>query len=282
MDIFPEHLRELCFQNLHSYSTMLQPLAPADDAVLVESKEHSVRMHGNWLIRWQASDSDLPFAFYRAYHRQLAAYLHPPDSLEGEAYVSPYEAISAPGFLFIAASLLEKIDSLIHRNLRSVTTLGPGNNNFSSNDSANMSMGTKPKVLEHLNRRVVSTIQDIVGGPARPQPDPEPTSHDGLGRRRFFGGMLQVWLRALVKRTSLYDARGVFLLLDFIEGLFYTVCTQVPPPGSEPGPWHPSQDALILFDVPFILSFVKTLVIKADNTIAIMRTITFLYSQFET
>lgn len=284
MDLFPEHLRDLCFQGLQSYSHLLVPLAPAEDALLVESDQHAVRMHGNWLIRWQASDSDLPFAFYRAYHRQLSAYLQPPDSLrdQSEAYVSPYEAISAPGFLFIAASLLEKIDSLIHRNLRSVTTLGPSNNNFSSNDSANMSMGTKPKVLEHLNRRVVSTIQDIVGGPARPQPDPEPTTYEGLGRRRFFGGMLQVWMRALVKRTSLYDARGVFLLFDFIEGLFYTVCTQVPTAGAEPGPWHPSADALCLFDVPFILGFVKTILNKADNTIELMRTITFLYSQFET
>lgn len=284
MDIFPEHLRDLCFQGLQSYSTLLTPLAPSEDAMLVETDLHCVRMHGNWLIRWQASDSDLPFAFYRAYHRQLSAYLQPPASMQdqGEAFVSPYEALSAPGFLYIAASLLEKVDSLIHRNLRSVTTLGPNNNNFSSSDSANLSMGSKPKVLEHLNRRVVTTIQDIVGGPARPQPDPEARTYEGLWRRRYFGGMLQVWLRALVKKTSLYDARGVFLLFDFIEGLFYTVCTQVPAPGTEPGPWHPSQEALILFDVPFILNFTKTILNKADNTIELMRTITFLYSQFET
>lgn len=241
-------------------------------------------MNGNWLIRWQASDSDLPFAFYRAYHRQLAAYLHPPNDLQGqpEAFVSPFEAVSAPGFLFLAASLLEKVDSLIHRNLRSVTTLGPNNNNLNTQESANLSMAAKPKVLEHANRRVVSTILDIVGGPARPIANPEADTFEGLSRRRFFGGMLQVWLRAVVKRTSLFDARGIFLLLDFIEGLFYTVCTHIPSPNQEMVVWRPALNALDMFDTNFILSFVHTIFSKADNTVALMRTITFIYSQFET
>jgi hypothetical protein len=237
-------------------------------------------MHGNWLIRWQASDSDLPFAFYRAYHKQLAALLQPPlNETAPESFLQGWEAISAPGFLFLAASLLEKVDSLIHRNLRSVTTLGPSNGNFNSQDSANLSMGAKPKVLEHANRRVVSTILDIVGGPARPIRDPDMANFEGLARRRFFGGMLQVWLRATVKRTSLFDARGVFLLLDFIEGLFYTICT--PLGQQEAGAWHPAPEALPMFDNRFILSFVRTIFEKADNTICLMRTVTFLYSQFE-
>ena len=282
MDIFPEHLAELCFTDLHTYAALLSPLAQSENSFLVESNGNFVRMHGNWLIRWQASDSDLPFAFYRAYHRQLAAYLQIPEAATSESFIPAYEAVSAPGFLFLAASLLEKIDSLIHRNLRSVTTLGPNSGNFNTQDSANMSMGAKPKVLEHANRRVVSTILDIVGGPARPNPDPDPDSHEGLARRRFFGGMLQIWLRATVRRTSLYDARGVFLLLDFIEGLFYTVCTQLLPTGqAESGPWRPCPDALDMFDLKFILAFVKTILMRADNTICLMRTVTFLYAQFE-
>jgi len=145
-------------------------------------------------------------------------------------------------------------------------------------------MGAKPKVLEHANRRVVTTILDIVGGPARSLPGTEVDSdnHDGLPRRRFFGGMLQVWLRAAVKRTSLYDARGVFLLLDFIEGLFYTVCTPVATQQQlETVTWHPSPDTLQMFDILFILNFIRTIFERADNTICLMRTITFLYAQFE-
>jgi hypothetical protein len=281
-DIFPEHLHSLCFKDLTSYSGLFTPLAPSEGSFLVQSNQHSVRMHGNWLIRWQASDSDLPFAFYRAYHKQLASFLQVPAEHTPESFLPAWEAVSAPGFLFLAASLLEKIDSLIHRNLRSVTTLGPSTGNFNSQDSANLSMGAKPKVLEHANRRVVSTILDIVGGPARTLSDPEISTFEGISRRRLFGGMLAVWIRATVKRTSLFDARGVFLLLDFIEGLFYTVCTPLTPPGQqESSAWHPAADALPMFDNRFILSFVRTIFEKADNTICLMRTVTFLYSQFE-
>lgn len=261
-------------------------MTPADGAVLVETEHVAVKMQGNWLIRWQASDSDLPFAFYRAYHRQLSNYLQIPvmSDPSPEAFLPPYEAISAPGFLFLAASLLEKIDSLVHRNLRSVTTLGPNNGNFSTQDSANMSMGAKPKVLEMANRRVVSTILEVVGGPAKQiAPDTEntvTTEGETRIRRHLFGGMLQVLIRAVVKRTSLFDARGVFLLLDFIEGLFYTVCA-TPAASTDLAAWHPSPGTLAMFDITFILSFVRTLLLKADNTICLMRTFTFLYAQFE-
>lgn len=58
----------------------------------------------------------------------------------------------------MAASLLDKCDALVHRNLRSVTSIGPGGgNSFNSNDSANLAVGQKPKVLELANRRLVST-----------------------------------------------------------------------------------------------------------------------------
>lgn len=278
---------------------MLAPLAPNENAYLVQSDKHSVVMSGNWLIRastatsivltrtgWGASDSDLPFAFYRAYHRRLASYLALPERTDRpEAFIPPSEAIVAPGFLFLAASLLEKADSLVHRNLRSVTTLGPNSGaNFSTIDSANLSTGAKPKVLEAANRRVVTTMLDIIGGPARPSPDPEAGIWEGRSRRWLFGGMLQVWLRAVVRRTSMYDARGIFVLLDFIEGLIYTVGSPAPPtpaPAELP-PWRPCQAALPLFDVPFMLDFVQIILQRADNTVSLMRAVAFLYSQFET
>jgi hypothetical protein len=233
------------------------------------------------LIRWTASDSDLPFSFYRVYHRQLATYIGSPDTASADSdWVFPAaDIIATPGYLFLAASLLEKLDSLVHRNLRSVTTQGPNSANFSTNDSANISMGAKPKVLEVANRRVVSTIVDIIGGPIRPSA-PE-LAADGAARRQLFGGMVQIWMRAMVKRTSMWDARGVFVMLDFVESIIYTLCA--PPSSQEPGDDRdkPYGQALPLLDTPFILSFVRTILNNADNTVCIMRTIAFLYAQFE-
>lgn len=196
---------------------------------------------------------------------------------------APDAVICAPGFLFLAASLLDKCDALVHRNLRSVTSIGPGNGaNFNSNDSANLAVGQKPKVLELANRRLVSTMLDIVGGP--PHSADAETAPDAEIRRHAFSGVLQVWIRACVKRTSMWDTRSVFILLDLIEGLIYTL--------SYPAPSNrglneavivpqPQESCLAMFDIGFIFSFVKTILAQADNTVAVMRTIAFVYAHFE-
>lgn len=57
----------------------------------------------------------------RAYHRQLANYL--PIYEIGAARLDAKHLISAPGYVYIAATLLEVCDALIHRQLRSVTTV---------------------------------------------------------------------------------------------------------------------------------------------------------------
>jgi hypothetical protein len=88
-----------------------------------DKQEINIEMAGNWLIRWTATDSDLPFAFMRAYHRQLSNYLplYQPDINEA---ISTSQLVGAPGYIFIAGTLLEVCDALIHRKLRSVTTVG--------------------------------------------------------------------------------------------------------------------------------------------------------------
>jgi hypothetical protein len=161
----------------------------------------------------------LPFAFYRAYHRQLAAHLVPVDEREyiaNQSLLAPSTVLVAPGALFVAASLLEKSDALVHRNLRSVTSIGPNNSNFNTNDSANLSFGQKPKILELANRRVVQTMLDIVGGPPVAPGDSTEAAADAEIRRHAFSHLLKVWIRACIKRTSMWDTRSVFILLDLI------------------------------------------------------------------
>lgn len=292
---FPPYLRELCFVDLPSYCHVFSSPSLESDNLLVQEGDIQVEMSGNWLIRWTASDSDLPFAFYRAYHRQLATYLRPQE----RHTLPPSTLISMPGFLLVAASFLDKCDSLVHRSLRSVTTLGPTANNFSAGESANLAMGAKPKVLELAHRRLVSTALDIVGGSPKPTAgegqDEEEDSisrMDDAGRRRqFFGGLLNLWIRAIAKRTSMWDTRSVFLLLDLLDGLFYTVLYTAPssPPSQPSPPDLPvppavpklAQSSLQLFDFHFILDVLRRILISADNTVCIMRTIAFIYSQFE-
>ena len=144
---FPPHLAKLAYTGkAASYMRLFPPVRPGADQdtflysatfdtplqVLLspastieqdqaENRKLSIEMAGNWLIRWTATDSDLPFAFMRAYHRQLSNYLPPFE--EGAVAVPTAKLIKAPGYIFIMGCLLEVCDALIHRNLRSVTTV---------------------------------------------------------------------------------------------------------------------------------------------------------------
>ena len=237
------------------------------------------------LIRWTASDSDLPFAFYRAYHRQLAMCYQDLDPVAEDEPRRPSEMLTAPGFLYLASSLLDKCDSLIHRNLRSVTSINANAANFNTNDSANLAIGQKPKVLEVANRRLVSTMLDIAGGPPSTSPPAVDRAARVELRRYMYGGVLQAWLRACVKRTSMWDTRSVFILLDLVEGLIYTLSYPPPPARESEGEEvivpKPAEACLEMFDISFIFLFVKKIFLEADNTVAIMRTIAFVYAHFE-
>ncbi|GAA6012848.1 hypothetical protein JCM11491_006199 [Sporobolomyces phaffii] len=292
LETFPAHLSTLCLQDFRAYTSLLLPPFPRrleeNDKYLINEGNYEIEMSGNWLIRWTASDSDLPFSFYRAYHKQLASYLVPTETREDIVELppmSPSVVITAPGYLFVAASLLEKTDALVHRNLRSVTSMGPNTSNFNTNDSANLSFGAKPKILELAHRRLVQTMLDIVGGPPLASGETSEESSTSASRRHVFSQMLQVWLRASVKRTSMWDTRSVFILLDYIEALIFSLAfpaesSRVSGEDEPPSP-KPDERCLDMFDFPFIFDVVKKILLEADNTVTLMRCIAFLYAHFE-
>ncbi|GAA5909364.1 DUF1765 domain-containing protein [Sporobolomyces salmoneus] len=292
LETFPPHLTSLCLRDFRSYASLFLPTFPRvvdeNDKYLIREGVYSIEMNGNWLIRWTASDSDLPFSFYRAYHKQLASYLVPIEAREDIAEqrpMSPASVITAPGYLFVAASLLEKTDALVHRNLRSVTSMGPNTSNFNTNDSANLSFGAKPKILELAHRRLVQTMLDIVGGPPLAPGEKEEESSSSASRRHVFSQMIQVWIRATVKRTSMWDTRSVFILLDYVEALIFSLAfpsesnrasTEDEPPAPKP-----DERCLDMFDFGFLFTVVKKILLEADNTVTLMRCIAFLYAHFE-
>lgn len=208
-----------------------------------------------------------------------------PSSLRASAAaldsLPPSAVMTAPGYLFLAASLLEKVDSLVHRSMRTATSIGAQSGNFNTNDSANLSFGQKPKVLELAQRRVVATLSDIVGGPPSALLTGDGAALDAVGRRYLYGGMLQVWVRACVKRTSLWDVRGVFLVSDLIESLMYTLAYSTRGVGDEDETPVPDEGGVRLFDFPFLFKTVRLILEQADNTVTIMRTIALLYSNFD-
>lgn len=117
-DVKDTYLYKATFQG----GTPKQASADPEQATVNDALEIHIEMTGNWLIRWTATDSDLPFAFMRAYHRQLSNYLplYQPGCSDA---LTVAQLVKAPGYIFVAATLLEVCDALIHRKLRSVTTV---------------------------------------------------------------------------------------------------------------------------------------------------------------
>jgi hypothetical protein len=239
MALFPEHLSPICFVNTGSWSRDFEKLKhrmnSGDGAPPME-------MFGNWVRRWQSDDSELFFAFYRHYHHCLAQYLEGPlQRIQAGGWASSAIAAKvyagAPGYLYLSAFFLTKIEGLVHREIHPVTTIVQFEPNINGNgaaerdramasvatgefpgtaapsavklangadagkDGANGATG-KPKVLDMASRRFVETIVAIM------------EDHGSI-----YGAMLDIWIKAVVTKTSIYDVESVFCLLDFLDML---------------------------------------------------------------
>ncbi|KAE8216792.1 hypothetical protein CF327_g1, partial [Tilletia walkeri] len=258
---FPVHLRDFCFQDARSYLKMLDGQTPPgltdldsdDDRYLVRQDEIEVEMAGNWLRRWQSDDSELFFSFIRSYHRQMSTLL---TSTKRLRKISKW-FFGGPGYAHLATSVHQKCLSMVHREIFSVTTLS-SQKTFNPGDTANVLSGStagKPRHLEAANRRCTAIVVEI----AR-------TGHPNTSAQ-LFSNMLGVHVKSVVKRTSLYDAEGVFCLLDWLDGIISHMDAAELPVDT-------------FLDVDFLIDMVSMLLNTADHALALMRTIAFCYSNF--
>ncbi|CAG8464765.1 17571_t:CDS:2 [Rhizophagus irregularis] len=318
--LFPEHLKILCFLNLRSWWRQFE------NAKRIWG-EPPIEMSGNWIRRWQSDDSELFFSFYKYYHVVLKSYLASHFTRSVKTATPPFEFITAPGYIHLASFFLLKIESLIHRNIHTITTViqfehprGGGNTNsviqggngisngmnpnataigmgsitntsidggIVANAEANGSVALgggvtvgaigvnsgKPKVLEMAGRRFVETMVSIVDN-------------------GFFQEMCNIWIKAVVKKTNMYDVEGVFCLLDFIDTLIIELDNRDNIISSESMISHSvsldntessrfiAPNLINILDVPFYISLIKLLLEQSDHSITILRTISFIYTHF--
>ncbi|KAG0256048.1 hypothetical protein BG011_004769 [Mortierella polycephala] len=241
--LFPERLSSICFTGTGSW---WREFEKQKRKIATGEVVPPMEMFGNWVRRWQSDDSELFFAFYRHYHICLAQYLEGPlqriqvGGNEASAATSRVYA-GAPGYLYLSAFFLTKIEGLVHREIHPVTTIvqfeqNAANGNGSSvaerdrtiasvatgefpgtaappavklsnsadagKDGNNGPTAGKPKVLEMASRRFVETIVAIMA------------DHGDI-----YGAMLDIWIKAVVTKTSVYDVESVFCLLDFLDML---------------------------------------------------------------
>jgi hypothetical protein len=83
----------------------------------------------------------------------------------------------------------------------------------------------------------------------------------------------------------MWDTRSVFILLDYVEALIFSLAfpiesSRVSGEDEAPSP-KPDERSLDMFDFGFLFEVVKKILLEADNTVTLMRCIAFLYAHFE-
>ncbi|KAF9923239.1 hypothetical protein FBU30_006687 [Linnemannia zychae] len=305
MTFFPEHLSSICFTGTGSWWKEFENQKRRTAAgAFVPPME----MFGNWVRRWQSDDSELFFAFYRHYHHCLSQYLEAPlQRIQAGGWatsaITPKVYAGAPGYLYLSAFFLTKIEGLVHREIHPVTTIvqfepnSANSNGVTERDRAMASVATgefpgtaappavkangdnkdgangatangKPKVLDMASRRFVETIVAIM------------EDHGNI-----YGAMLDIWIKAVVTRTSAYDVESVFCLLDFLDMLIAELESResIRLYDSELSTVPLNTGPNIIFvpiHVQFILSTLHLLLKASDHTVTLMRTISFIYQNF--
>jgi hypothetical protein len=174
----------------------------------------------------QSDDSELFFTFFRAYHRQLALYfptLADPGSVDilkpslllavpGYARSSYYLPIaqhrspcSSTGSLSDLATIFStKCLGYIQDKVVSVTT-SSSSSTFNSDETAFTGSAGKPLVLQSANRKLSDTINALIGTPFLVDRE----LGEEVDGAKVWSGMSDVWVRLLVKKTNLYEPKGV-------------------------------------------------------------------------
>ncbi|KAJ9125259.1 hypothetical protein QFC22_000214 [Naganishia vaughanmartiniae] len=269
---YPSHLQDLQFKNTRSYMTTLNHTTP-----VYEAPEEAQAFHfqpGNWLRRWQSDDSELFPAFYKAYHRQLARYLAPalkPSDAEN-APLPISVLMQAPGYVHLAAIFATKCQSYINGAVNAVTTTS-ASSSFTADESAGMRGNVKPPVLETANRRLSELILYLATSKLFiPSSTSAVMECDGI---QLWANIIDIWIKYLISRTSLYSPKAVFCLFDLLDVIM------MPPTPQLMSPDMSANSKFTLIDIRYLISVVKTILTQTEHHLTLAKCIAFVWTHFD-
>lgn len=257
----------LCFDNTRAYTARLATLSP--EFASTEERDAFLFQPGNWLRRWQSDDSELFPAFYRSYHRQLAQYLAPAiEYFESHNQpLPPSVLLRAPGYAHLATIFAKKCQSYILGSVNAVTTSSAAPS-FEATETAGFRGSQKPPVLETANRRLVETISTFIHS--------RMMVTDTRGRiveyagASLWTGMVDLWTKSIISKTSLFAPKGVFSLFDLLDGI-------VDPP-YDPLTGSPTEAIL---DVPHLIYTIRIILTQAEHALTLVKAIAFVFTHWE-
>lgn len=104
----------------------------------------------------------------------------------------------------LATIFSTKCLSYVQGKVVSVTTSASAST-FNSDETAFAGSAGKPLVLQSANRKLTDTINTLVGTPVVVDLE----LGEEVEGARIWKGMSDVWIRLLVKKTNLYEPKGV-------------------------------------------------------------------------
>jgi hypothetical protein len=162
----------------------------------------------------------------------------------------PFEYITAPGYIHLASFFLLKIESLIHRNIHTITTVIQFEHPRGGGNTSNIIQGGNVGIPNVINPNAAAIGMgsfagtNVDGGVAAANAETngsvalggvtngvnvgaigvnngKPKVLEMAGRRfvetmvsivenGFFQEMCNIWIKSVVKKTNMYDVEGVF------------------------------------------------------------------------
>ncbi|EPB87912.1 hypothetical protein HMPREF1544_05319 [Mucor circinelloides 1006PhL] len=270
--VFPSFLHSIMTSDKKAYQHCL-----VND---MDYSKQPLKKSGNWIRRWTSDDSELFFSFYRHYHATLKIYMAAryPNLSQLRLYQRNLLLCVSPGYLCLASYFASKLHLLTQREICSVTNGGVGANN-SKNNFFTASTLSPTNSIQLINEPTTghgkpAFISSVIG---KPKPlmmatrrytecmtwntiaaDPDGLYHD----------MVNVWLRAVIKRTVLTNPEQVFCLFDILEQTVLELQK------------FPVKLAYFPIDRPFILQTLNIVLSQCDHTITLLRSLSFIYAHF--
>jgi hypothetical protein len=272
---YPAHLSPLQYDTSRAYSARIA----AYTLNYLDSEEDEAFQFGggNWLRRWQSDDSELFPAFYKAYHRNLAAYLS--DAVEAaasEGVVIPAGVlVKAPGYLHLASVYSNKMQSYIMGAVNAVTTTS-ASNSFNADESLGTRGNAKPPVLETANRRLTEIILNLSNSRVWIQSKSGTVLEcDGS---ELWSSMVDIWVKYLISRTSLYSPRSVFCLLDLLDGVVAPSLDHL----ASRNLADPPVFKATLMDIPHLISVLRIVLTETDHHLTLAKCVAFIWTHYDT
>ena len=185
--------------------------------------------------------------------------------------------MEAPGYAHLASVFATKCHSYIVNSVNAVTTVSTASH-FDANESAGLRGNVKPPVLETANRRLTETILNLTNAKHYVPLNGSKEMIESEGPQ-MWSMMIDVWVKNLVSRTSLYSPKSVFCLFDLLDGVIEYAESPSSPRIGEPEIVPPM---LTLLDVPHMISVVRLILTRTDHHLTLAKTIAFVWTHFDT